>query len=265
MTTLLWIAIKATLLLGAGWVTVTAMRKAAAATRHRVCTLALGGACLLPLFELAGPRWEAAPASALITAVVAGTATSSASAISLLRTVLWILPWIWAAGALLALARALGGVAWIAAASRRATGAGDPGWTRELAALASAEGLSDRPIALRIAPVGTPLVWGLRRPVILLPESALQWASDQRRMVLLHELAHVGRHDALALAVAQAACVLYWFHPLAWMLAARLTREQEMACDDQVLSSGVGAAEGRGAVRAGARAYLGPRPSVRGR
>ena len=79
MTTLLWIAIKATLLLGAGWVTVTAMRKAAAATRHRVCMLALGGACLLPLFELAGPRWEAAPASALITAVVAGTAASSSS------------------------------------------------------------------------------------------------------------------------------------------------------------------------------------------
>jgi TonB family protein len=38
--------------------------------------------------------------------------------------------------------------------------------------------------------------------------------------------------------LAHLACAVYWFHPLIWMVAAQLRREQEQACDDAVLLSG---------------------------
>ena len=40
-------------------------------------------------------------------------------------------------------------------------------------------------------------------------------------------------------AAALAACALYWFNPLVWLLAARLGVEAERACDDAVLLAGV--------------------------
>jgi hypothetical protein len=49
----------------------------------------------------------------------------------------------------------------------------------------------------------------------------------------------VRRHDLLAQMAAQAACCLYWFHPLVWLAVRQLRKERETACDDAVLSIGV--------------------------
>jgi len=84
-----------------------------------------------------------------------------------------------------------------------------------------------------------PMTWGALRPVVLLPEEARQWPAARRREVLLHELAHVRRGDWAARLVAALACAIHWFNPLAWMAAARMRDEQELACDDTVLAGGV--------------------------
>ncbi len=91
--------------------------------------------------------------------------------------------------------------------------------------------------------IAVPLTWGWRRPVVLLPAGAEAWPALRRRAVLLHELAHVARGDWAMLLAAQAACALFWFHPLAWLAARSLRLEGERATDDRVLAAGVRAGD----------------------
>lgn len=101
-----------------------------------------------------------------------------------------------------------------------------------------------RPVCLlSTAAVSTPLTWGIRSPVILLPESAKDWPQEHLLVVLRHELAHIARCDSLTQLVATAACAMYWFHPLVWFAARRQRAECERACDERVLSYGTSTAE----------------------
>ncbi len=84
-----------------------------------------------------------------------------------------------------------------------------------------------------------PLTWGIFKPKIALPPEAANWTADQCRAVLLHELAHIRRHDCLSHLVAQLACACYWFNPLVWFAKYRLSTERERACDDLVLLQGM--------------------------
>jgi cell division protein FtsI (penicillin-binding protein 3) len=87
--------------------------------------------------------------------------------------------------------------------------------------------------------VDSPAVTGVLRSTVLLPRSAETWSPERTRVVLLHELAHVLRRDAVAQLVADAACAVQWWNPLAWLVASRLRVERELAADDAVLASGV--------------------------
>lgn len=84
----------------------------------------------------------------------------------------------------------------------------------------------------------TPMTWGLWRPVVLLPRTCMAWEEERMRQVLVHEIAHVGRFDALTQVLSSLACVVYWFNPLVWWAARQMLTERERACDDRVLCSG---------------------------
>jgi beta-lactamase regulating signal transducer with metallopeptidase domain/Tfp pilus assembly protein PilF len=87
--------------------------------------------------------------------------------------------------------------------------------------------------------VAIPMVVGALRPRVVIPTSAAAWSRERLRVVLLHELAHVRRHDVAWLFVARVVTSVFWFHPLVWVLSKSARRDAERACDEIVLASGV--------------------------
>src|SRR5580700_6369935 len=87
--------------------------------------------------------------------------------------------------------------------------------------------------------IQTPLTWGIRRPVILLPAALLSGDPAACESALRHEQAHIARWDWMWNLLAEVVCAFCWFQPGAWWLRSRMRLESERACDDRVLLSGV--------------------------
>ena len=84
-----------------------------------------------------------------------------------------------------------------------------------------------------------PGVFGIWRPILLLPEGIIERLTPtQLDSVLRHELCHVHRRDNLATAIHMVVEAVFWFHPMVWWLGARLMEERERACDEEVLRMG---------------------------
>jgi beta-lactamase regulating signal transducer with metallopeptidase domain/ribosomal protein L7Ae-like RNA K-turn-binding protein len=252
------IVIKATLLLCAAAVVQGVIhRRTSAAARHLIWTLAVTGVLLLPLLSLALPGWTvigltppgssnpspaiangAEPASPTQPSTVAAeiTAGSVTPAVAISSTP--IVAGAYASGVVLMLA-------YVGLQRRRvrrlAYGAADlrePEWTQLLAECAHTMGVRRAVRLRRSREQSMPMALGIHQPTILIPTIADTWQENRRRAVILHELAHVARHDCLTQSLAMAACTIYWFHPAAWWIARRLRIERELACDDRVIAAG---------------------------
>lgn len=84
----------------------------------------------------------------------------------------------------------------------------------------------------------SPITWGWRHPVVLLPSDSSSWPSGKLKAVLLHELAHIARLDWPLLVIGDVAMAAYWINPLIWVMRRQLRSESEQACDDTVLALG---------------------------
>ena len=112
-------------------------------------------------------------------------------------------------------------------------------WAETLARISATQDLgTHRMRVFESRLIASPCTWGVLRPVLLLPTAGDAWPESARRSALLHELAHVRRHDALTSLVMRLACALHWYNPLVWLAAGRVRRLQERACDDAVLRAG---------------------------
>jgi len=92
--------------------------------------------------------------------------------------------------------------------------------------------------ALRLSPeLGSPVTWGWRKPILLLPCEASRWPEPELRAALLHEIAHIRRDDWPVRCLAELAVCLHWYNPLAWFARRKLQLAQETACDDVVVEA----------------------------
>lgn len=81
-----------------------------------------------------------------------------------------------------------------------------------------------------------PMVIGCIKPVILLPVATMaQLSTEQLETILLHELAHIKRHDYLANILQTIVETILFFNPFTWLISANIRREREHCCDDLVL------------------------------
>jgi len=261
----------------AAWATTASMGRWSAASRHAVWSAALVVALVLPAAALYGPVWElpvlAPPAGeegvvgeaslgsvsidlapvpgrrtvgeAAVrdltpeSAPVAGTPAVAAAAETSARvSPAMALAAVWLAGLMVCIGRLLAGLAWTWWTVRQARHVTRPDWVADLAGTSARLGLRSPVTMLASARATTPSVHGLWRSRLVLPPQAQAWVPERRRVVLLHELAHVLRRDAAVQVLARLAVAVHWFNPLAHLAVRRLRLEQERACDDVVLAGG---------------------------
>jgi len=266
LDTWLELALKGVVVLSAAAVAARLLRRAPASTRHLVWATALCGLVVLPFatslvprVPLTVPAWlaSATPDVATTTAAapaadrvqrpvpfapaVRATTTRSQSPHTSRGdrpTSAMLLVWTWLLGTVVLLARMFAGVV----ASKRLVSSARPltdrRWLDWLDVAAGEMGCA-RPVRLLISSrLTVPVTCGIVSPAIVVPDDAVAWDEARVRVVLLHELAHIRRHDCLVHFVAQAAVALHWMNPLAWGAVTRMRSERERACDDLVLGTG---------------------------
>ena len=265
-------AIKAALILAIAGLITSSWRSASAASRHLVWTLALAASLAVPaisatIAKLDAPRieitaWTTSPAEPAIPVspdptatapsldaheaadaapnlMVVETESASREVSSFAAKIDWrsVLFPLWLAGAVLALIPLVVAQIRVRAIARKAIPAGRR-WTDLMAATPSISRFAGRVRMLESPDASMPMTWGVVRSTLLVPGRAEKWADWQCRDILLHELAHVERRDCLTQLVANIACAVYWFNPLAWIAAHRMRVERELACDDRVITAG---------------------------
>src|SRR6516225_500281 len=243
------VALKATALLSGAWLVTSGLRRGSAASRHLVWALAFAGLLMLPVLSgwlptLPVPVAYKLPPGAVFRAAASSVelrpsrgqaGTGAVRGAPAMGHVDWgaYLSGVWAAGAMVLWSQMLVSWARLRRIRRRA-----PAF-----ALADMAKVHPFPEILR-TPSGTmPITFGVRRPVIFLPADAAEWSADRRRMVVMHELAHVRRGDVITHLMARAAVSLYWWNPLAWFGWRRFLKERECAADDLVLATGARASD----------------------
>ncbi len=186
-------------------------------------------------------RIQSTPAAASTT----GTATTATLSDSVRTTVSGVesgqfLSWVvvvWLAGALAFWVRLAGG--WVVAARMRSmlVRRAPLEWQERFRILGAQIGVS-RPVQLLVsALVQVPTVVGWLRPVVLLPVGAIGGLPREHlEALLLHELAHIRRHDYLINILQSVAESLLFYHPAVWWLSGHIRAEREHCCDDLAVS-----------------------------
>lgn len=164
----------------------------------------------------------------------------------MIRRVMPPLMFIWLMGAVLLLVRLITGCFRLAAILKSAVPNSDASIT-ELFELAGRELQVRRvPDLLLSKQVSGPVATGLFRPRIVIPEGMFDRVDrEQMRNVLVHEIAHIVRHDQTVVWLQNVVATVFWLHPLVRMLNRQLAQAREEVCDNYVLAATDAPAYGR--------------------
>ena len=93
--------------------------------------------------------------------------------------------------------------------------------------------LEQRPEMKRCKGLKAPMLAGIFRPVLLLPEENME--EHELRYALLHELTHFKRRDIWLKSLCLLARWVHWFNPMVWYMARLVERDTELGCDEAAL------------------------------
>jgi len=172
---------------------------------------------------------------AMDSATLNGAGVSSAKSLPF-SAILWI---IWLSGTLFLILRLILGRIQAHRLFRHSLLLNDDSWSFVIRFVRRRLGLRQNAAVSAHPKVPIPLTYGTVRPVVMLPSSATDWSMERRRIVLLHEFAHIRRRDDLTRLAARAVAIFYWFNPLSWLAFRKFKMEQEKSCDERVIRSGI--------------------------
>jgi beta-lactamase regulating signal transducer with metallopeptidase domain len=241
------------------WIGLKIWRPKSPSLRHQVWLFALIAVAMLPLTTKLAERFPEAQldsptlryaveaplavinlnnSSATTPAVgasepAAGSGTPSAKSAARTRFVPLALFAFWLAGSLFTLAR-------LAKNHFKIRRALKHGRLVTPAELDCAESLMMGRVRLRLSRgVQSPILFGVFRPSVLLPDDLAEWTTPaERYAVIQHELAHAERRDTIVNLFQNILQAVLFFHPLVRYAARQLSLEREMACDDRVVGLG---------------------------
>lgn len=212
------------------------LRKKSAALQHFWLTLGMSALLILPALFMLLPEieWQVLPALNQSSPMSSEVFTQVYSLLLLMNKPQWLM---------LATAIYLLGIFWllfylalgllaVAVQTREAKQCGDYELVHLLEQLCNELGIARRVRLVLSDAVSSPQMWGLTKPVIMLPVDAPGWANERKLSVLLHELGHVARCDWATTLAVKICCALFWFLPPIWWMAKRLFHCAEVACDD---------------------------------
>jgi beta-lactamase regulating signal transducer with metallopeptidase domain len=279
-TSMMMLLAKATLILIAALGITVTMQRASAGARHLVWLITLGALLLVPALATFTPlRMEILPArekmaeapsqkatpsmdkqAPAIHGVSQSTATSTSAATTALpggapvgaierqgllatMSTFSLIALLWVAVVIGIMMSLLYGALMVKRIVRNSHPLDTQDWLTPLYEVSDRLELDEPPRLLSSSDAKMPFACGFLKPTIVLPAECESWTEDRRRAVLLHELAHVSRHDLVGHTLGRLACAVYWFHPLVWTAAKQLRNESERACDDLALSCGARASD----------------------
>ena len=82
--------------------------------------------------------------------------------------------------------------------------------------------------------IDVPFIFGIFKPKIYLPSNI---EDNQKEFVLLHEKAHLSRHDNLWKPIGFILLAIYWFNPLVWIAYHLFSKDIELATDEKVINN----------------------------
>jgi bla regulator protein BlaR1 len=106
-------------------------------------------------------------------------------------------------------------------------------WTLRMQSLCTEIGIRKKVALIESALVRIPIVVGHLKPMVLVPVGILtNLPAGEVEAVLLHELAHIRRHDYLINFIQRIAELLFFFNPALLWVSSLLRIERENCCDD---------------------------------
>jgi beta-lactamase regulating signal transducer with metallopeptidase domain len=111
-----------------------------------------------------------------------------------------------------------------------------PSWLVDETSKLAAQLRVQVPELLSLPNLGTPMLWCLGRPTLILPDHLIKTLeATQWRGILAHELAHLRRGDHWVSRLELIAGLIWWWNPVYWLTCRRINAEAELACDSWVV------------------------------